>query len=267
MAATADAHAPVPEAVVGPTPRSQIRMRTRSGASTRANSTLVPAGNRGCVASAGPETIEARLVGQFRDERHALWIAHPQRRHVNRLVADDERFGANVFGRAHRRAKRQPAAVPAHQRQRFPARIGVDADLIERGLAVRGPVAVHDQRGETTQAVAGKLRWAAVGVVQGHPRRAVGRRRVQNQPVAADARVTGAAGAGERRRIQTLGVVARNEQEVVSVSVRLDQRQLSHHGKRKALSTQVKPAVTPNCGSRDVIPRITAPSSRTGPRV
>ena len=34
MAATAAAHAPVPEASVGPTPRSQIRIRTRSGAST-----------------------------------------------------------------------------------------------------------------------------------------------------------------------------------------------------------------------------------------
>ena len=39
------AHDPVPDDVVGPTPRSQIRIRTASGASTCANSTFVRAGN------------------------------------------------------------------------------------------------------------------------------------------------------------------------------------------------------------------------------
>jgi len=42
---------PVPDDCVGPTPRSQIRMRTRSGLSTDASSTFEPAGNAGCTAS------------------------------------------------------------------------------------------------------------------------------------------------------------------------------------------------------------------------
>ena len=44
-AATRAAQDPVPDDAVGPTPRSQIRIRTRSGVSTSANSTLVPSGN------------------------------------------------------------------------------------------------------------------------------------------------------------------------------------------------------------------------------
>ncbi len=47
------AHAPVPDDSVGPTPRSQMRMRTRSGASTLASSTFVPSGKNGCTARRG----------------------------------------------------------------------------------------------------------------------------------------------------------------------------------------------------------------------
>ena len=74
MAATADAEVPVPDDVVGPTPRSQIRMRTRSGASAAANSTLVPSGNIGCVAKAGPNELEVKVVD--------LW--------VNRMIGDEQ---------------------------------------------------------------------------------------------------------------------------------------------------------------------------------
>ena len=45
LEATSAAQEPVPEDVVGPTPRSQTRMRTTSGRSTSANSTLVRDGN------------------------------------------------------------------------------------------------------------------------------------------------------------------------------------------------------------------------------
>jgi len=43
-AAMSDAHDPVPDEVVGPTPRSQIKIRTASDASTWANSTFDRAG-------------------------------------------------------------------------------------------------------------------------------------------------------------------------------------------------------------------------------
>ena len=53
FAATATAHAPLPQAIVSPLPRSQTRTSIRSP-STRANSTFVPSGNRSWRSSAGP---------------------------------------------------------------------------------------------------------------------------------------------------------------------------------------------------------------------
>src|SRR5947207_3179954 len=52
-AATSDAHAPVPQAMVSPTPRSHTRTRTPSSAGAT-NSTLVRLGNRGSRSSIGP---------------------------------------------------------------------------------------------------------------------------------------------------------------------------------------------------------------------
>ena len=111
IAAIADAQAPVPDACVGPTPRSQIRMRTRPGASITANSTLVPAGKRGCVASAGPRRWKRARVRQCLDQRHALRIADPQGGDRQRLASDLEGLLVMPLGLPHRRAKRVAAAV------------------------------------------------------------------------------------------------------------------------------------------------------------
>src|SRR5680860_1596490 len=54
-AATAIADEPVPEAMVSPDPRSQMRPTTRSGAGTLMNSTLVCAGNCGSRSMVGPQ--------------------------------------------------------------------------------------------------------------------------------------------------------------------------------------------------------------------
>src|SRR5829696_4767680 len=61
-AATATAQAPVPQARVSPTPRSQVRWRTVPRSTTWANSTLVLAGRKaGWVSSLGPRVVTGAL--------------------------------------------------------------------------------------------------------------------------------------------------------------------------------------------------------------
>ena len=104
IAAIAEAHAPVPDACVGPTPRSQIRMRTRSGASTTANSTLVPSENRRCVDNAGPSRLKRARSGSSLHQRDTLRIADRQRRHFQRF--------AGGFNRVPRRPARAAPSPP-----------------------------------------------------------------------------------------------------------------------------------------------------------
>ena len=54
MAAAAAAHAPVPQAMVSPLPRSKQRMRSVVGFTTRTNSALTRWGNSGAFSKAGP---------------------------------------------------------------------------------------------------------------------------------------------------------------------------------------------------------------------
>ena len=90
MAATAVAQAPVPQASVMPTPRSQTRMRMRPGSSTWANSTLVRVGKEGQGFDPGTERGDRRLFS-VRHEQHAMGIAHRDRADRNARAANVQR--------------------------------------------------------------------------------------------------------------------------------------------------------------------------------
>ena len=74
---------------VGPTPRSQIRIRTRSGASTVASSTFVPSGKCGWTARRAASVC--RRASRDLAEHDALRIADAQRDDVDVLAVDVER--------------------------------------------------------------------------------------------------------------------------------------------------------------------------------
>ena len=64
------AHDPVPDDVVGPTPRSQIRIRTRVGRfDVRELDVRSAPGNIACRSSAGAEPREPLVVGQRAEQR------------------------------------------------------------------------------------------------------------------------------------------------------------------------------------------------------
>ena len=94
IAATAAAHAPVPEASVGPTPRSQIRIRTRSGASTVASSTFVPAGKWGWTDSAAASEC-SRVSAHFAED-DTLRVPDPQRDRFHRAAVQHRSSSASA---------------------------------------------------------------------------------------------------------------------------------------------------------------------------
>ena len=69
-AAISAAQDPVPDEVVGPTPRSQIRIRTASVDSTWANSTLDRAGKISWCSSAGPSRLNRASSGSGPSATH-----------------------------------------------------------------------------------------------------------------------------------------------------------------------------------------------------
>ena len=160
MAATAAAHAPVPDAKVGPTPRSQIRMRTWSGRSTTANSTFVPAGNR-VVLERGPEAA-VRSSSEWARAQRTAGCRRAAPRRVDRLPVDVDDPPAGVVGwpmaaRQTKRGGRGSRTLSVLS----PASVEMMTDAAGRP-AVSAPAA---QRREAAHAVAGHLRVAAVGVV------------------------------------------------------------------------------------------------------
>ena len=133
MAATADAHAPVPDASSGPTPRSQIRMRTRSGASTL-RELDVGAGREhaGGAPAPGPAALKRASSGRAATRRRTAdcpsaasrpAAIRPPRRSVSTC---------DVGRLPHRGAERVAAGAAAEQRQRLRAGIGVDPHVAQR---------------------------------------------------------------------------------------------------------------------------------------
>ncbi len=265
IAAIADAHAPVPDACVGPTPRSQIRIRMRSTASTTANSTLVPSENRLVRRQRGAKAMEASQVGELLHQRDTLRIADRQRRHRQLLARGFDLFFDDPFRLPHRRPERVAAALPADQRQRFPARLGLDLHFGDRRRE-RLLTPKHHQRGETAQPVARQLRRAAVGVDEAHLRGAVRRDRVIDDTVSAEPGVAVAETAGQLVQLQAFHLLGGHEQEVVAVGVRFRNGQHRGYGTLNALKTQVKPPVKPISGSRGVRPS-SRPASRRTPLI
>ena len=175
IAATAAAHAPVPEASVGPTPRSQIRMRTRSGARpSRAR--------RWCLrkmrmhGQRGGERVQAR--GRDLAEHHALRIADAERDRFDVDAVHGNALQRDLLRLPHRRGERVRGARIVRAAAAASGPASVSTTISPGGAGVRQP------GGQTAHAVAGDLGRAAVGVQQTHrdltvgaARRSAGRRR------------------------------------------------------------------------------------------
>ena len=115
---------PVPDDRVGPTPRSQIRIRMRPGASTSANSTFVPSGKNGWRSSSGPRR---RMRSSLSDglQTHALRVADAQAR--PRAAVRRRRPGRPPRGRSgapsHARNSGRPSSRPSSRRRFSPASV------------------------------------------------------------------------------------------------------------------------------------------------
>ncbi len=197
-AATSAAHDPVPDEGVGPTPRSQIRMRTRSGASTCANSTLVPCGKQRVIARAPRPAGRNALASGSGPSSDALRVAEVHDDECSDSPAGGQRSlrGSSV-GMSHGRAERSARAVsarPADARQRLRRRPPSECVT----LAASRSSSRSKQRRQAADAVAGDFGPAAVGVEQLHRRRRRPSRVVEDQAVGADAGVAIAHLAGER---------------------------------------------------------------------
>ena len=117
----------MPDDEVGPTPRSQIRIRTRSGASTWANSTFVPVGNIGCVDKERTEPVESLPLRQ-RTEHDALRVAHAQDRGGHRVAGHGNRYLPDVLRLPHRRSKGVALAVAREEIETLGTGVGLDRD-------------------------------------------------------------------------------------------------------------------------------------------
>ena len=194
--ATAAAHVPVPDERVGPTPRSQIRMRMRPGASTTANSTFVPSGKNGWCSSSGPRRAHP-LLAERSLQSHALRVPDAQNDHAQRLAVDVEIDHRGVGRVPHRGAEQRPALVASEQAQRFsPASVSTTTALSGWSDVMH----VEQHGGQPAHAVARDLRVAAVGVQQLH-RGATRRAPVDDQAVGADPGAALAHGARQRRPV------------------------------------------------------------------
>ena len=163
-AATAAPHAPVPDACVGPTPRSQIRMRTRSDASTRSERDI------GAVR-------ELRMVFDCRPQRAQSSISRADRRAARIGVTHRQRATAwtcspaasNSIGRMslrYRPSTRETSArSPSLPLQLENLRAGrrFDRHPLQTQAAL-----THSKRGETADAVARHFRGASIGIEQAH---------------------------------------------------------------------------------------------------
>ena len=96
-----------PTTCVGPTPRSQIRMRTRSGASTCANSTLVPLGKHRVMLERGARarrTARRRAAGRAATHCGLPMFEHDQLAAIRPPAI--ERHLPDIGRQTHRGAKR-----------------------------------------------------------------------------------------------------------------------------------------------------------------
>ena len=96
-ATTAAPQAPVPEACVGPTPRSQMRMRTRSGVSTFDERHVGPIGKRRMVLDGWSQPVEL-FLGERLDEQDALRVAHRHGHCLDALAAASSSIGRMSCG-------------------------------------------------------------------------------------------------------------------------------------------------------------------------
>ena len=214
MAATAAAHAPVPDASVGPTPRSQIRILTRSGCFDRGELDVRALGEMWVDRQRPADRVQA-LFGDI-SKHDALRVADTKRHCGHALTSDVEGHLLYSLGLSHRGAERVTAVAPAEELERLHAGVGldVDEDALRELLGGRNP------RGETAHAVAGNLRAAAVGVEELHGRAGFARLE-DDQPVGADSSMPIAHVASERQRIRDAREVEGiDQQEVIAEGVR-----------------------------------------------
>ena len=71
-------------------------MRTRSGRLDLRELDVGAGGKRGVRRQRRPEPLKRAAIGQRVHERHALRIAHAERRHAQRLAGDVERLSSRT---------------------------------------------------------------------------------------------------------------------------------------------------------------------------
>ena len=149
IAATAAAHAPVPDASVGPTPRSQIRMRTRSGASTRRELDVRAGGKMGMHRQLRGNRVQPGAADLAED--HALGVADAQRHRLDRHAVNiDRRLRRPARGRPSRRGTYTgPLRTPSSSRRLMPASVSMSIGRDLPRIARRADDASHAPRQRT----------------------------------------------------------------------------------------------------------------------
>ena len=194
-AATSDAQAPVPHAMVSPEPRSQTRIAAGRGASTRTNSVFTRRGKNGWCSKRGPMRLERRASSTSSTKTTQCGL--PIETQVTARCAPSTSSGwsrtspsASTGMRAaveHRHAHVDgDAASTRPPRRAASSSVFTPASVSTRERVRRAQAAVVDVLGDAADAVAAHLAAAAVGVVHLHAAVGVGR--------------TGGSGSGRRRR-------------------------------------------------------------------
>ena len=152
----------------GPTPRSQIRMRTRSGRLDSRELDVGASGKCGCTASAAASVCSRS--SRHLAEHHALRVADAQRHDVDgRTVARRCCACCTCFGCAHRGTEDvTPAPALLEQLQTLGPGVGRRHRPSPRACR---PARARDPRRQAANAVARDLGVAAVRVQQRHARR------------------------------------------------------------------------------------------------
>ena len=206
--ATAHATAPVPHAIVMPTPRSQCRTRSASP-STAAKCTFVPFGKSGIVLKRDRRSSTVRSV-------------HDLLRRARRADCRDRRtVRRRVYGSDSRRLRGDPIAT----RTRYSgSRATTASATMPASVSTTNGVALAcfvEPASRAAHAVSAHLGLAAVGVDDAHPHVGAGRRFEHDQPSAPTPAWRSHSPAAERRRTSTGLRVEVDDHEVVARPVHL----------------------------------------------
>ncbi len=168
-------------------------------------------------------------------EHDALWIANAQHAGANRFSSNRDVLFAKFLRNTHRGPERVALPFSTHQLEPLRTGVGIDQDRCAGSQILRA----RNQRGETTQTVAGQFRCAAIRIQQLHGGTAWPKL-VHDEAVASHALMAMAHAPGQIGQIAAPTAVGhisrRDEEKVVPVGVRLG-HSYGHQGSVNALKT------------------------------